>query len=113
MSPSEIVSLLIVLVILSLLIWLFFSAGKPASHRRSRRPASSRRGRANSSFQEAVRPSGNVRAATQKRLMLLLHDDRRAANRLLTQVRLKYPGKSEMWYWEKVIFDLERDRYGV
>lgn len=113
MSPSEILSLLIVLVILSLLIWLFFSAGKTSSRRRSRRSQPSRRGQANSPFQESVRPAGNVRAATQRRLMLLLHDDRRAAHRLLTQVRLKYPGKSETWYWEKVIFDLERDRYGV
>ncbi len=106
MSPSDIVSLIIVLVVLSLLLWLFFSAGKPTSRRRRRRKATR-------PFQEPVRPAGNVRAATQRRLMLLLHDDRRAADRLLTQVRLKYPGKSETWYWEKVIFDLERDRYGV
>ncbi|WP_416675499.1 hypothetical protein [Egbenema bharatensis] len=106
MSPSEIASLLIVLVILSVLLWLFFSAGKPAARRRRRRKSSR-------PFQEPVRPTGNVRGSTQRRLMLLLHDDRRAAERLLTQVRLKYPGKSETWYWEKVIFDLERDRYGV
>jgi hypothetical protein len=105
MSPSEIASLLIVLVVLSVLLWLFFSAGKPARRRRRRK--------ATRPFQEPVRPTGSVRGSTQRRLMLLLHDDRRAAERLLTQVRLKYPGKSETWYWEKVIFDLERDRYGV
>lgn len=47
----------------------------------------------------------------QKKLLLLLHDDREAANRLLTQAMLKYPHKTADWYFEKVIYDLVRDRY--
>ncbi|KYC37339.1 hypothetical protein WA1_47895 [Scytonema hofmannii PCC 7110] len=47
----------------------------------------------------------------QKKLLLLLHDDREAANRLLTQAVLKYTNKTVDWYFEKVIYDLERDRH--
>ncbi|GAA6622946.1 hypothetical protein [Scytonema sp. NUACC26] len=47
----------------------------------------------------------------QKKLLLLLHDDREAANRLLTQAMLKYPNKTADWYFEKVIYDLVRDRH--
>lgn len=48
--------------------------------------------------------------ALQRKLMRLIHEDRSAASRLLTQAQLKYPGKSPDWYLEKVIFDLQRDR---
>ncbi|MDM9380745.1 hypothetical protein QUB80_08500 [Chlorogloeopsis sp. ULAP01] len=48
----------------------------------------------------------------QKKLINLLHDDRDAATRLLTQAKQKYPGKSIDWYAEKVIYDLQRDRGG-
>lgn len=48
----------------------------------------------------------------QKKLLLLLHDERALANRLLNQVKLKNPNKSVDWYVEKVIYDLERDRGG-
>ncbi len=34
------------------------------------------------------------------------------ARRMMNQVRTKYPGKSESWYIEKVIYDLGRD-HGV
>ncbi|MCU0567843.1 MAG: hypothetical protein MUF49_14735 [Oculatellaceae cyanobacterium Prado106] len=46
----------------------------------------------------------------QRKLLRLLHEDRRAADRLLTQAEIKNPGKSANWYLEKVIFDLQRDR---
>lgn len=48
----------------------------------------------------------------QKKLLLLLHDERATANRLLNQVKSKNPSKSVDWYVEKVIYDLERDRGG-
>lgn len=48
----------------------------------------------------------------QKKLLLLLHDERSTANRLLNQVKLKNPNRSIDWYVEKVIYDLERDRGG-
>lgn len=46
----------------------------------------------------------------QKELLLLLHEDRKTANRLFTQAKLKYPNKTANWYVEKVIYDLKRDR---
>jgi len=41
----------------------------------------------------------------------LLNGNSRAATRLVRHARLKNPGRSEIWYLEKVIFDLERDRH--
>jgi hypothetical protein len=32
------------------------------------------------------------------------------ASRLMKQVKIKYPGKTEKWYREKVLYDLHRDR---
>jgi hypothetical protein len=49
----------------------------------------------------------------QKRLLTLLHDDREAAKRLLTQAQFKFPNKTADWYVDKVIYDLERDRGGL
>ena len=46
----------------------------------------------------------------QHKLLRLLHNDRGAAFRLLSHVKMKNPGKSTNWYFEKVIYDLERDR---
>jgi hypothetical protein len=47
----------------------------------------------------------------QKKLLLLLHGDRHAANRLLSAAKERNPGRSIQWYAEKVLFDLQRD-YG-
>jgi hypothetical protein len=47
----------------------------------------------------------------QKKLLLLLHGDRQAANRLLNAAKDRNPGRSIQWYAEKVLFDLQRD-YG-
>jgi hypothetical protein len=55
------------------------------------------------SFNQVSRP-------LQRKLLLLLHQDLAAANRLLMQASFKYPGKSTEWYAEKVIYDLQRDR---
>ncbi|MBW4683275.1 MAG: tetratricopeptide repeat protein [Microcoleus vaginatus WJT46-NPBG5] len=46
----------------------------------------------------------------ERKLINLLNGNRSAAERLIEQTRQKNPGKSENWYWEKVIYDLERDR---
>jgi hypothetical protein len=32
--------------------------------------------------------------------------------RLLENARLRTPDKSEQWYWEKILYDLERDHRG-
>jgi hypothetical protein len=46
----------------------------------------------------------------RQKLLTLLHNDWDAANRLLAKVKTKNPHKSNDWYVEKVIYDLERDR---
>jgi tetratricopeptide (TPR) repeat protein len=46
----------------------------------------------------------------QNKLMNLLHGDRELAIRLLSQVKTNNPDRSIDWYFEKVIYDLERDR---
>lgn len=47
----------------------------------------------------------------QSDLLVLVKGDVAAAKRLLAQQRRKHPGKSDNWYLEKVIYDLERDRH--
>lgn len=46
----------------------------------------------------------------QANLLTLLKGDIPTAKRLLQQQRRMHPGKSDNWYLEKVIYDLERDR---
>ncbi len=46
----------------------------------------------------------------QKKLLILLHNDRPTANRLLAYTKQKNPQQSVNWAMEKVIYDLERDR---
>lgn len=46
----------------------------------------------------------------QKKLLILLHNDRTTANRLLAHIQQINPQKSVNWAMEKVIYDLERDR---
>ncbi len=47
----------------------------------------------------------------QSQLLNLLQGDVPTAKRLLQQQRRMHPGKSDNWYLEKVIWDLERDRH--
>lgn len=54
---------------------------------------------------------GRVSGTVQRRLLRLVGDDRRIAAGLVERLRQKYPGMSEDWYWEKAIYDLERDRH--
>ena len=45
-------------------------------------------------------------------LLQAVKGNKALAKRLLEQAKFKYPGKSDRWYAEKVIYDLERDRAG-
>lgn len=55
-------------------------------------------------------PVGRVSSAVQRRLLRLVGDDRKIASGLVERLRQRYPGMPEDWYWEKAIYDLERDR---
>ena len=45
-----------------------------------------------------------------KQLLVMMGGDKKAVLRLLRHARKKHPGKSYLWYHEKVIADLQRDR---
>lgn len=45
-----------------------------------------------------------------KQLLIMLGGDQKTALRLLRNARKNNPGRSYLWYHEKVIRDLERDR---
>ena len=46
----------------------------------------------------------------RKKLLKLLYNDRRTANRLIAGASTTNPGRSVNWLAEKVIYELERDR---
>lgn len=51
-----------------------------------------------------------VRPETCNRANILAGQDLKRIQRLLNGARLKNPDRSEQWYWEKIIYDMERDR---
>ncbi|HEY9736542.1 MAG TPA: hypothetical protein V6D06_09675 [Trichocoleus sp.] len=57
-----------------------------------------------------ARPGGSVQGSTRRLLLRLVGGNRATVERLLLQVRQRYPGRSEQWYWEKAIYDIQRDR---
>ncbi|KAM3092686.1 hypothetical protein ACKFKF_30785 [Phormidesmis sp. 146-12] len=56
------------------------------------------------------KPTIAVNRGAPYKVLLLLHGDRKAADRLFAQVSFMNPGKSEKWCWDKVQWDIERDR---
>lgn len=56
-------------------------------------------------FVDTSQPSEHLRM----KLLSLVRGNLETAQRLVNQEKLKNPGMSENWYWEKVIYDLERD----
>jgi hypothetical protein len=57
------------------------------------------------------KPTGKVDRRTQAKLTRLLGGNQKTINRLLEQSRFKNPDRPEQWHWEKVLYDLERDRW--
>lgn len=51
-----------------------------------------------------------VSGTVQNKLYRLVKGDWKTAERLLQNIRRRNPTRSEQWVWEKVIWDLERDR---
>lgn len=56
-----------------------------------------------------AKPRFKVSSHLQSRLILLVGDCS-TAERLVSSARKRHPGQTEDWYWEKSIYDLERDR---
>jgi hypothetical protein len=59
----------------------------------------------------AERPMGKVSPQVRHKLLKLLGNNQATADRLIKQAKLRNPGEVEQWYWEKVLYDLERDRW--
>lgn len=55
-------------------------------------------------------PKKSVYGQTRRQLLRMVGGNRATAERLLLQVKQRYPGRSEQWYWEKAIYDIQRDR---
>lgn len=55
--------------------------------------------------------TSSISSETKRRLLRLVNHDQRVADRLIEHAKQKYPNQSEQWIWDKVIFDLERDRH--
>jgi hypothetical protein len=60
----------------------------------------------------AGQKSDKVDPKLQRRTIALMNNDRQRIDRLLTNARQRNPGQSEQWYWEKILYDLERDHRG-
>jgi hypothetical protein len=54
---------------------------------------------------------GKVAPKTRQKLLKLLGNNQATADRLIGHAKLRNPGEPEQWYWEKVLYDLERDRW--
>lgn len=66
-------------------------------------------------FPESSSPKSDSDCSTlknqlEKQFYRMLNGDKKAAMRLIDSLQKKYPNQSEIWYWEKAISDLERDR---
>ena len=54
--------------------------------------------------------NSEVSPELRRKLFALVNGDLALAERLLNQIKQKYPNCAESCYYEKVIYDLERDR---
>lgn len=54
--------------------------------------------------------ANQVHPETRKRTLSMAGHDLKRIERLLNSTRLKHPDRSEQWHWEKILYDMERDR---
>ena len=60
--------------------------------------------------QQKRQPKSKLDRSLDRQLLTMLGGDRQAALRLLRHARRNNPGRSYLWYHEKVSRDLSRDR---
>ncbi len=53
---------------------------------------------------------GQLRAAYRRELRVVPAEADRILESQLQRMREKYPGRDEVWYLEKLLYELERDR---
>jgi hypothetical protein len=56
-------------------------------------------------------PCPRASTASEWRVVQLMNGDRPGSERLVSRVATSNPGRGGEWCWEKVAFDLERDRH--
>lgn len=100
--------LLVLLAMLAGALYLAFSVISQAKSGTSRRRKSRPKPKYKSNLQ--TRNNQKVNASTRRKLLTMLQGDEEAAFRLIQRTEYTHPDKSEQWRWEKVIWDLERDR---
>ena len=83
---------LVILVLLVILFFLFYILFKEIKR------------------QQKAKAKYKLDRGLNQKLLIMLNGDKKAALRLLRGVHQNNPGKSYVWYQEKVIRDLERDR---
>ena len=60
--------------------------------------------------QQKRQPKPKLDRSLDRQLLTMLNGDKQAALRLLRHARRNNPGRTYLWYYEKVIRDLSRDR---
>lgn len=119
------VLILIFAIALLMVVGLLYLAGKEIQSQLHRKPQPSRTFRPRPQYQgTGSRPSQNDQSLPfalggttgpvpymDQELLKLMNGDRKGANRLLEGVKKRNPGRSPQWCYEKVIFDLTRDRH--
>ena len=58
----------------------------------------------------SIQRDRGVSRGTRKQLLRLVGGNAAVASRLVSDVHVRNPGRTEQWCWEKAIYDIERDR---
>ena len=66
--------------------------------------------RKNNGRHQSVQRDRGISRKTRKQLLGLVGGKATVAERLVSDVSRRNPGRSEQWCWEKAIYDIERDR---
>jgi hypothetical protein len=89
---------LLVFVVIAGVVVLYYTYGQTSS-----------KSRADKIYDEWINQS-NVDPETRRRTIILAGHDMDRIERLLANARRHQPDRSEQWYWEKILYDMERDR---
>lgn len=58
----------------------------------------------------SIQRERGVERSTRRQLLGLVGGNATVAQRLVSDVQTRNPGRTEQWCWEKAIYDIERDR---
>lgn len=98
--------ILAIALLLGLIWWTKGRKGKGIRWGRGNRPSSGFKQAMRTSRSPSTKVSGKLR-----RDLTRIAGNAQIAERLVSNLRAKHPDRPENWYWEKAIFDLERDRH--